>query len=501
MKPTAAPAPTAATAAPRPLSLLAPAWALAGLLGLTACGGQKPDAPAAAAPAPAGNTAAGPAAAPPPPPPPVSVTTVVAAKRDLPVRIAGTGAVTSLSNVEIKPLVTGQVVQVHVKEGDFVKAGQLLFSLDSRADEANVARARAQLARDEAALADAQRQFKRSQELVAQNFVSQTAVDTARTSVQSQEAAVAASKAALESTRVQMSYGRITAPSSGRLGAIPVFKGSVVQANQTTMVTLTQLSPIAVSFALPQRHLGDALAALKNGGAEVTATPPEVVSLPTVAASMPLPAPRGPGAGAPAAPLAPTAAGAGPAPASAGAPQAGPATPALGAGAGPSTPGAPGARPAGPPAVVLKGRVKFVDNTVDPASGTVRVRAVFDNTANKLWPGAFVNVQMTATTLKDAIVIPQAAVVQSQRGTLVYVSQEGKAAPRPIQVLFSQGDDAVVNGLKAGDKVVLDGRQNVRPGSPLVERDPAGKAPAGGGKAGAPGAAPAAPATPAKTGA
>jgi multidrug efflux pump subunit AcrA (membrane-fusion protein) len=384
--------------------------------------------------------------------PPVGVTTVRAQQRDLPVLISATGTVAPLSSVDVRPQTTSLITRVHVKEGQFVKAGDLLFSLDSRADEANVAKARAQLARDEAALADAQRQFQRSQELLAQNFISQGALDTNQTNVQSQAAAVAADKAALDAARLGLSYTRIAAPGAGRLGAINVFAGSSVQANLTTLVSITQLDPIAVSFSLPQRHLADALAALKDGGAAVSATPPDGASTPT----------RGNSAQSLIAAV--------PAAASA---------PASGAGA---------RRPAGPPVLpALQGRLKFVDNAVDAASGTVKVKAVFDNGNSSLWPGAFVNVSLTVTTIQGAVVIPQAAIIQSPRGTLVYVVKDDKAVARPVDVLYAQGEDAAVGGLKPGERVVLDGRQNVRPGAQLVERsrDGGGKAGRGGAASGA----------------
>ncbi len=428
-----------------PLSILAevrtPACLLALAL-LAACSPSQPDAAAAASAASSASGAAGPSAA--ASAPPVGVTTVRAQVRDFPVLISATGTVAPLSSVDVRPQTTSLITKVHVKEGQFVKAGELLFTLDTRADEANVAKARAQLARDDAALADAQRQFKRSQELLAQNFISQGALDTTQTNVQSQAAAVAADKAALDAARLGLSYTRITAPGSGRLGAINVFAGSSVQANVTTLVSITQLDPIAVAFSLPQRHLADALAALKDGGAPVSATPPESASTPGTA---PAPTAAGPGA------------------------------PASGAAARAALPAAP---------VALQGRLKFVDNAVDPTSGTVKVKAVFDNAAGKLWPGAFVTVAMTASTIKGAVVIPQASIIQTARGTLVYGVVDGKAVPRPVQVLYAQGEDAAVGGLKPGERVVLDGRQNVRPGATVVERAREGAASgARGGRGGA----------------
>lgn len=368
----------------------ATALALAAMA-LLACRGATdapaPLAAASAAPAPSGAASA----------PPVGVTTVRALQKDLPVLVTATGAVTPVSSVDVRPQATSVVTRVHIREGQFVRAGELLFTLDSRTDEANVARARAQLAKDEASLADAQRQLARSRELLAQNFVSQGALDANQALVESQTALLAADRAAWDAARVALSNARISAPSAGRVGAIAVFPGTSVQANQTTMVTITQLDPINVSFSLPQRNLADALAALQGGGATVDAVLPEG-----------------------------------------------------------------GAR--------LKGRLKFVDSAVDAGSGTVKVKAQFDNPAGQLWPGAFVNVAMTVRTLQAAVVIPQAAIIQSQRGPLVYAVQDNKAVARPVQVLYAQGEDAAVSGVRAGERIVLDGRQNLRPGVTVVER-------------------------------
>lgn len=338
------------------------------------------------------------------PAPPVGVSTVRATQRDLPVLLTATGAVAALQSVDVKAQTTSVVTQVHIREGQFVKAGELLFTLDSRTDDANLAKARAQLAKDEAGLADARRQLARSRELLAQNFVSQGAVDANQAQAESQTAAVAAARAAIEAARVQTSHARIVAPAGGRAGAIAVYPGSSVQANLTTLVGITQLDPIGVSFSLPQRHLADALAALKEGGSAVTAALPEG-------------------------------------------------------------------------GAVVKGRLQFVDNSIDATSGTVKAKARFDNKDGLLWPGAFVSVAMTVRVLKDAIVVPQAAIIQSQRGTLVYVVVDGKAVPRPVQQLYAQGEDAAVSGLQPGERVVLDGRQNLRPGSAVVERGRAASEP------------------------
>lgn len=365
----------------------------------------KSDAPAPGAPpaTPAGGTAAtnaGAGATPGATPaalPPVNITTVFAQQRVLPVLLKAIGTVTPISSVDVRSQATAVLSKVHFQEGQFVKAGELLFTLDARVDQANVSKAQAQLAKDNAALADAQRQLARSKQLLAQNFISQGAVDTSQAQVDAQHASVSADQAAIDAARIALSYARITAPNSGRAGAVNVFPGSTLVANQTALVTITQLDPMNVTFSLPQRNLADALAALKGTGTEVTATMPE-------------------GGG------------------------------------------------------TFKGRLQFVDNAVDLSSGTVKVKAVFDNHDGKLWPGAFVDIAMTVSTLKEAVVVPQASIIQAARGTMVYVIENGKATSRPVEVLYAQGVDVAVSGVRAGESIALDGRQNLRPGSPVVER-------------------------------
>ncbi len=397
---------TATTGAGKPAEGAAGATAATGSSGAAAIGSATAAGPGASG-AGAGAAAAAAAAA---SAPPVNVTLVTARKRDLPVLLEGTGTVAPTLTVDVRPQVTSMIRQVHVGDGQFVRAGQLLFTLDAAADQANVARLNAQLARDQAALADAQRQVQRSRELVSQNFVSQGAVDSAQTLVDTQTAAVAASRAAVTAGKVPLSYARITAPHGGRVGAVNAVKGSAVQANVTPLLTITQLDPIDVAFTVPQRYLADILKASQGDGAQVNAT--------------------------------------------------------LGEG------GAP-----------LAGKLVFVDNAIDAASGSVKVKARFANPDSRLWPGAFVRTALTVRAIKDAIVIPQGAIIQSPRGTIVYVFNDGKAALRPVQVLTAEGEDVAVTGLRPGERIVLDGRQTVRPGSTLIERQREGR-PAGAGGGG-----------------
>lgn len=358
---------------------------------LSGCGGSSSGSSTPATAASSAASAARPAG------PAVAVVTTVAKQKDFEVVLESIGTVSALSTVDVKPQINSVVTQVHIREGQFVKTGDVLFTLDARNDEANLAKAKAQLTKDSALLADAQRQLARSKDLVSKNFISQGAVDTNQAQVDSQQANLLADRAAVDAAQVALSYNTIRAVGSGRLGVVNVFPGTAVIANQTVLVTLTQMDPINVAFNLPQRNLGTALAGLKDGGAVVTAVSQDS-----------------------------------------------------------------GAQ--------VQGRLQFVDNVVDAATGTVKAKARFDNRESKLWPGAFVKVQLTAEVLKDAVVIPIAAIVQSAKGPIVYVAENGKASLRPVKMLASHGLEAVVTGVAVGDHVVVEGRQNLRPETPVSER-------------------------------
>ena len=366
-------------------------------LTLGACDDKGPAAPAAAdtaATKPAGAIAG------------VPVSTTPALKRTLTLTLEATGSATPVSVVDVRPQLGGVISRVHVKEGQNVRAGELLFTLDTRADAANVAKMRAQITKDEALLADAQRQLARSRDLLAKNFITQGAVDTNQAAVDSQLANLKADQAAVAAALVPLSYGQVRAASAGRIGLVPVFAGSAVQANLTTLTTLTQLDPIDVAFNLPQSALPELLTRLKSGRAAVEARLPD----------NPKP---------------------------------------------------------------LVGRLSFVDSLVDANSGTVKVKARFDNRDQQLWPGVFAKVSLQTGRLEDAIVVPLQAVIQGPRGTIAYVARDGKAAMRPVKLLAAQGNDAAVSGIEAGDQVIVEGRQNLRPDAPIAERAPEGGAKAG----------------------
>ena len=314
--------------------------------------------------------------------PPVTVSTVAVEQKDLAVRLRATGMVSPINSVDIKAQTNSIIAKVHVRDGQFVKNGDLLFTLDARTEEANIVKAQAQLDKDAASLADAQRQLKRTQELAAQNFIAQGQVDTAMANTQVWTATVSADKAAIDAARVAQSYARILAPQSGRIGTVNVSNGATVQANVSNLLTITQVNPIAVTFTLPQRNITDALAALKAGGAPVTAT--------------------------------------------------------LADNGG-----------------IFKGKLQFVDSQIDVASGSVKAKAYFKNDEEKLWPGAFVEVQQTLREIKDALVIPQAAVIYSARGPFVYAVENGNAVARPLKIVQAQGAEIAVTGVVLGEPLCV----------------------------------------------
>ena len=379
------------------------ALTLSGVLIVAAAGGSwwwSSQKGRAAAPASAAASAGAPAL----------VTLAQALKQTVPVTVQVNGSVVSLNSVDLRPQVTNTVREVHIKEGQFVKAGQLLFSLDDRPDQANLAKARAQQQKDEATLADLDRQYKRSQELVAQNFIAKSAADSTLSQLDAQKAAVAADRAAVQSAQVALGYATLRAPIAGRIGAVNIYPGSLVQPT-ASLVTITQLDPIAVSFPVPEGQLQDLLEAAR--------------------------------AQAPVQALV----------------------------AGRSKP--------------LVGTLSFVDNTVDPLIGTVRAKAVFANEDQALWPGQFVDTRVSVRTLRDATVVPAAAIMMLTEGPSIYVvDAEQKAARRKVQAVYNFGTQVVVTGVEPGEQVVIEGKQNVRPGGKVRVEAPAKPAPP-------PGAAPA----------
>ena len=201
--------------------------------------------------------------------PPQTVAVATAQRRDLPVVIEAAGTVVPLNTVDIRPQITSTVREVVVKEGQMVRQGDLLFRLDDRSDQANLDKARAQLQRDQATLADLERQWQRAQELRAQNFISPGAADTVLSNLEAQRATVAADRAAVQAGAVAAGYGTVRSPLSGRAGLVSVHPGSLVSpTGASALVSIAQIDPIGVSFTLPEGQLAALLRGEDGQGAQ-----------------------------------------------------------------------------------------------------------------------------------------------------------------------------------------------------------------------------------------
>jgi multidrug efflux system membrane fusion protein len=205
---------------------------------------------------------------------PVPVVVAPVERKDAPVRLEAIGTVQPLATVVVKSRIDGQIVKVHFKDGQDVKAGDTLFTLDSRAVEAQLRQAEAVLVRDRAQLANAKREVERQGELAAKNFASNQKLDEVKTTAAALEATVRADEAAVENLKVQISYCTITTPIDGRAGAVALKTGNNVKAVDTiTLVTINQIHPIYVSFPVPQLALPEIRDGMKAGPLEVRVTP------------------------------------------------------------------------------------------------------------------------------------------------------------------------------------------------------------------------------------
>ena len=188
----------------------------------------------------------------------VPVTVATAVQKNVPVQIRAVGNVEPYSTVSIKSQVTGVINQAHFKEGQDVKKGQLLFTIDPRPLEAALKQAEANLARDVAQLNNWREQVKRYRELVDKQYVSKEQYEQIKTNADAAEAVVDADKAAVDNAKVQLSYCYIYAPVNGRVGSLLVNEGNLVRVNDgTPLVVINQLVPINVTFSVPEQYLAD----------------------------------------------------------------------------------------------------------------------------------------------------------------------------------------------------------------------------------------------------
>ena len=367
-------------------------------------------------------------------PPAVPVTAATVEARDVPVQIEGIGNVQASSTVSVYSLLSGQIFQVRFKEGQDVKAGELLFTIDPRPFEAAlqqaqatmaqhqaaVAQAEANLARDKAQEDNARVEEERYKKLVQGGLIAReqydqiltahksalATVDADRAMVANQKALVQADAAAVENAKVQLSYTAIRAPIEGRTGNLFIHQGNVVKANDigNPLVVINRVHPINVVFAVPERFLDEIKTARARGPLTVEATP------------------QGQN-------------------------------------------------------VRARGTLSFVNNTVDTTTGTIQLKATFENTDNALWPGQFATVTLTVRTEANALVVPSQAIQAGQQGQYVFVIKpDARVESRPVVVAFASGPLTVVRqGVQAGERVVTDGQLRLVSGA-RVDVKPAGPA-------------------------
>jgi len=373
----------------------------------------------------------------PPPAAPVEVGTVV--RRDVPVQLRTVGTVVATATVEVRPQVSGLLQSVHFAEGEDVRTGDLLFTIDPRPLDAAIEEARASLARqkaqagqasaslarNQAELRQAQAQRERYEGLLERGFSTPEQVEELRTGQASLEAAVRADRAAIatasaaiqaEEARVRLAelnraYAEIRSPIEGRAGELLADPGNLVSPSASSpLVVLHQVAPIEVAVAVPQQHLAALRARVSSAAGLTIAVTPQ--------------------------------------------------------------------GDAGEP---IEGAATFVDNAVDAASGTVRVKGRFENGDRRLWPGQLVEAVLTLDTLPGATVTPAAAVLTGQSGPHAWVVRaDGTVEDRLLTLGPESGDHVVVrSGLDAGETVVVDGQLRLVPGAAVAVRPAAGEPPEG----------------------
>ena len=330
--------------------------------------------------------------------PPVPIEALAVQRKDFPVVLESLGQVTAYNTVTVKARIDGQITKIGFTEGQMVRQGDLLAEIDARPFQAVLDQAQAKKQQDEANLTNAKLDLARYSTLVKQSFASQQQVDTQNSMVNQLTAQIAADTAAIDSARVNLSYTRIAAPLTGRVGFRLVDEGNMVAASQQTgIVIIAELQPISVIFTAPEEQVGEINDLMRAGKAKVVAKSTDGVALAT-------------------------------------------------------------------------GVLEVVDNQIDAATGTVRLKARFANDDNKLWPGLAVIAELTLGVDKNAVVMPTAAVQHSQKGLFVYVvGADNTVESRPIKIAHQNEQEAALSsGLKEGERIVTAGQALLRPGATVA---------------------------------
>jgi len=345
--------------------------------------------------------------------PPAPVITAVVATRTIPLVVEAVGNVESIAQVAVKSMVSAEVKKVHFAEGKDVAKGEVLFTLDARPFEVAIRKGEADLARIRAQLATARVNAERYGRLVKDGIVTSEQYDALRTQAESLEADLASQQASIDTQKVQLSYCTIRSPIAGRTGNLLITAGNVVKANDTqSMVTINQITPIYVAFAVPEREFARIRQHLAKGRLKVEAS----IS-----------------------------------------------------------------GDSGPPE---SGQISFLDNAVDPATATIKLKGVFANTRTRLWPGQFVTVRLILSTISDAVVVPSQALQTGQQGQYLFVVSGDTAEMRPVKTgVVHDGVTVIEQGLKSGERIIIDGQLRVVPGGKVMVKQATGNGEQGTGKA------------------
>lgn len=378
---------------------------LIGLLLLGGAGYWAWQRPVAEPAAPAGKPGAG---------RPFPVQAVVVKPGDIDITLAALGTVTARNTVTVKPRVDGQLVRINFREGERVKAGEVLAEIDPRPFQAQLDQVSGQLARDQALLANARLDLERYRGLLAKDSIAKQQVDVQEAQVRQYEGVVKADQALVDSAQLQLSFTKVTAPLAGRLGLRQVDVGNMVRSSDAAgLVVITQTQPINVLFTIPSDKLSPVVSRLRAGE------------------SLTVEAFERDGK-----------------------------------------------------AKLATGHLQTVDNQIDTATGTVKLKAEFANADDRLFPNQFVNVRLRVETRKEALLIPLAALQRGTKGSFVYVvGPESAVSVRPVVPGPASGDVvAIEQGLAAGEQVVTDGLDKLREGAKVEVTTPGAGSKGGEGK-------------------
>ncbi|HEY2590202.1 MAG TPA: efflux RND transporter periplasmic adaptor subunit [Steroidobacteraceae bacterium] len=344
----------------------------------------------------------------------VAIDAAAATRRDVPVYLEGLGNVQAFYTVKLTARVDGELIKVAFIEGQKVKRGQLLAQIDPRPYQAALDQALATRAKDNAQLANARKDLARYVMLAPKKLASQQTLDGQRALVAQLEAQLAGDKAAIESAQTQLSYTRITSPIDGRTGIRLVDPGNIVHASDTTgIVVITQTQPIAAVVTLPENALGAVAQAMSQGPVSISVLP------------------RKESQGAPAASI-------------------------------------------GQSAAPERGAVQLIDNQIDPTSGTVRLKAIFPNASERLWPGEFINARVLVRTERHALTVPSVALQRGDGGFYAYViGSDSRVEARPVEVGYNDEEIAIVEkGLNEGERVATSNFYRLQPGALVHVNEP-----------------------------